>query len=246
MLVIPAIDLKDGKCVRLFQGDMDQSTIYGTDPLLVARRWVAEGARLLHIVDLNGAVAGAPAHGPLIESINREMGIPVQVGGGIRTMEAIERYLTVGVARVVLGTVALEDPELLERACRSFPGRVGAGIDSRNGWVSIRGWKETSPVSASDLARRSETSGASFLVCTDILRDGTQQGINMEVLSAITDRVAIPVIASGGVGSLKDIAGLKTLGKVEAVIVGKALYSGAIQLREAILAGEGSPSSDAG
>jgi phosphoribosylformimino-5-aminoimidazole carboxamide ribotide isomerase len=237
MLVIPAIDLKDGKCVRLFQGDMDQSTVYGEEPLLMARRWVKEGARLLHLIDLNGAVEGTPTQADIIGSMIGELKTPVQVGGGIRTIKTIEAYLAMGVSRVILGTIACEEPELLKTACELFPGRVGVGIDARDGWVATRGWRETSGVSAIDLAKRSESAGVAFLVCTDISRDGTQQGVNAGAMRAIADAVSVPVIASGGVASLEDIVTLKSLGKIEGVIIGRALYTGSIGLPEAIMAG---------
>ena len=234
MLVIPAIDLKDGKCVRLVQGDMDQSTVYGHDPLKMALHWEKEGATLLHIVDLDGAVCGNPVHEETIGAIVRSLKIPSQVGGGIRTMETIEMFLAQGISRVILGTAACEDPKFLSQACRRFPGQVGVGIDAREGRIATQGWKTTHPVTAIELARRSEDAGAAVLVCTDISRDGTESGVNAQAVRAIIDVVSTPVIASGGVRSLDDIRLLKALGKLQGVIVGKALYTGSMRLSQAI------------
>ena len=236
MLIIPAVDIKDGRCVRLYQGEMDQETIYFDRPVDAAKHWADQGAALLHIVDLNGAVAGRPVHKAEIEAGCREVAIPVEAGGGLRTMKDVEEMLGLGVARIVLGTKACEDPVFLCSACQKFPGRIVAGIDARGGKVAIKGWKEDTTVDAVELAKRCESDGAARVIYTDISRDGTSAGVNLEVTARVARAVKIPIIASGGVASLDDIRGLKGIEKygVEAVIVGRAVYSGAFTLREAI------------
>ncbi len=236
MLIIPAIDLKDGRCVRLVQGDMDQETVYYENPTEAARHWVAEGARLLHLVDLNGAVQGRPVHKQEVRDICTGLDIPVELGGGLRTLESVEEAIETGVDRVVLGTAAYEDRDLLRSAGRRWPGKIAVGIDARKGRVAIRGWKEETSTDAVELARRCEEDGASRIIYTDITRDGTQSGVNIEETQRLARTVKIPIIASGGVASLDDIRHLKGIegDGVEGVIVGRALYAGAFTLRQAI------------
>lgn len=241
MLIIPAIDIKGGHCVRLFQGEMDKETIYFESPLEAATHWAGQGAEFFHVVDLDGAVAGRPVHRQEVAAICKRFGIPVELGGGLRSLDAVEEALALGVARVVIGTAAYEDPVFLRSACKKFPGKIAVGIDAREGRVAIKGWKENTAMDAVELARRCEEDGASRIVYTDISRDGTGLGVNIEDTLKLAHAVSIPVIASGGVTSLGDIRRLKGLEKVgvEAVIVGRALYSGAITLREAITVGAG-------
>ena len=237
MLIIPAIDLKDGRCVRLFRGEMDKETVYFENPVEAAKHWLAEGARLIHIVDLNGAVEGRPVHTTEVAAICREAGVAVELGGGLRSAEAVQAALDLGVSRVVIGTAAYDNQEFLRALCKKFPGKVVVGIDARGGKVAVKGWKETTPLDAVDLARRCETDGASRIIYTDISRDGTETGINFDETLKIARAVRIPIIASGGVAAIDDIrklAALETEG-VEGVIVGKALYAGAFSLREALL-----------
>ena len=239
MLIIPAIDIKDGRCVRLYQGEMDKGTIYYQSPLEAAKHWVEEGAELLHVVDLNGAVEGHPVHKQEIAAICMGFGVPVELGGGLRSLEAIEESLDLGVERVVLGTAAYEDPHFLRAVCKKFPGKIVVGIDARDGRVAIKGWKEDTSMDAVELAERCEREGASRIIYTDISRDGTRLGINTEETLRVARAVKIPVIASGGVATLDDIRRLKEIEDegVEGVIIGRALYTGAFTLREAIQIG---------
>ena len=241
MLVIPAIDLKDGRCVRLYQGDMDKETVYYEEPLDAARYLIAQGAQWIHVVDLNGAVAGHPVHMAELEAICAESRVPVEIGGGLRTLDAIEQALATGVDRVVVGTRASESREFLREACARFAGRIVVGIDAREGRVAVKGWLEDTGLDALDLARRCEQDGAARIVYTDIGRDGTSTGVNTDQTQRVARAVEIPVIASGGVGSLDDIRRLRTLESdgVEGVIVGRALYSGAFSLPEAVAAAGG-------
>jgi len=236
MLVIPAIDIKDGQCVRLYQGEMEKETVYFTSPVEAAKHWVEEGAELLHVVDLNGAVEGRPVHKQEVTAICLGFGVPVELGGGLRSLEAIEEAMGLGVERVVIGTAAYEDRDFLRTVCRRFPGKILVGIDAREGRVAIRGWKEDTSTDAVELAKRCEEDGASRIIYTDISRDGTSQGVNAEETLRLARAVKIPVIASGGVASLEDIRRLKALENdgVEGVIVGRALYSAAFTLREVI------------
>ncbi len=240
MLIIPAIDLKDGRCVRLYQGEMDQETIYFDDPVQAAKHWLEQGAELLHIVDLNGAVAGHPVHRDEVRKICNELKVPVELGGGLRTVEAIEEAFALGVQRAVIGTAAYEDPSFLQTVCRKFPRRIVVGIDAREGKVAVKGWKEGTAMDAVELAKRCEQDGASRIIYTDISRDGTSLGVNLEATSLLARAVKVPVIASGGVASLEDIRRLKTIEKdgVEGVIVGRALYAHAFSLKEAKLVSE--------
>ena len=236
MLIIPAIDLKDGRCVRLFQGEMDKETIYFENPVEAARHWLAEGATFIHVVDLNGAVEGCPVHTKEVEAIC-QTGLSVELGGGLRSIEAVEAALDLGVSRVVIGTAAYNDAEFLRSLCKNFPGKIVVGIDARQGKVAVKGWKETTSMDADELAKRCEGDGASRIIYTDISRDGTKEGVNVEETLKIAQAVKIPIIASGGVATLSDIRRLIPLERegVEGVIVGKALYSGAFTLKEALL-----------
>jgi phosphoribosylformimino-5-aminoimidazole carboxamide ribotide isomerase len=236
MLIIPAIDLKNGKCVRLVQGRMQEETIYSEDPEAVARRWATAGATMLHVVDLDAAVHGALANRTRVAGIIRAAGIPVQVGGGMRDLDAVTAHLESGAQRVVIGTAAVENPAFVREACRLYPGRIAAGIDARQGRVAIRGWTRTTETLAVDLSRQLEDAGVCVLIFTDIQRDGMQVGPNIDETRKLAASVGIPVIASGGVGTLDHIRSLMALEAVgvTGVITGKALYSGALRLEEAL------------
>ncbi|SDD70642.1 1-(5-phosphoribosyl)-5-[(5-phosphoribosylamino)methylideneamino]imidazole-4-carboxamide isomerase [Desulfuromonas thiophila] len=236
MLVIPAIDLKGGCCVRLEQGLMDKDTVYNDDPAAQARSWQEQGAELLHLVDLDGAFAGVPKNRNAIAAIVAALQIPTQLGGGIRDLETIEAYLRLGVTRVILGTVAKENPALVAEACRLFPGRIVVGIDAKEGRVAVRGWADVTEKRATELAREMEGLGVEAIIYTDIARDGMMQGPNLEATAALADAIRIPVIASGGISSLRDIENLLPLEArgVCGAITGKAIYSGALDLRQAI------------
>lgn len=236
MDIIPAIDLKGGRCVRLLRGALDAETVYGDDPVAMGRRWVDAGARYLHVVDLDGAVAGTSVNGSAIAALCAALPIPLEVGGGVRTLEHAGTVLGWGADRVIFGTAALETPALVADACRRFPGRVAVGIDARGGRVAVKGWLETSATTAIELARRLEGSGVACIIYTDIERDGTQQGVNVTATRALAESTAIPVIASGGVGSLADIDALLPCeaAGVTGVIIGRALYTGAIRLEDAL------------
>jgi phosphoribosylformimino-5-aminoimidazole carboxamide ribotide isomerase len=236
MIVIPAIDLKEGKCVRLEQGLMDKDTVFNDNPAAQARAWQDQGAEMLHIVDLDGAFAGEPKNRAAIEAIVGAITIPSQLGGGIRDIETIEAYLALGLSRVIIGTAAQRNPELVREACAKFPGRIVVGIDAKNGMVAVQGWAEVTDITAVDLARRFEGFGVSAIIYTDISRDGMLQGPNLEATKALAEAVAIPIIASGGVSSLEDIRNLMAIeaSGVTGVITGKAVYTGAIRLAEAV------------
>jgi phosphoribosylformimino-5-aminoimidazole carboxamide ribotide isomerase len=235
MLIIPAIDLKDGRCVRLFQGNMDKETIYFEDPVDAARHWVNEGATILHIVDLNGAVQGRPVHTREIAAICQQSGLEVELGGGLRSLDAVETALDLGVSRVVIGTAAYDSAEFLRSLCKKFPHKIVVGIDARQGKVAVKGWKETTSMDAIELAKRCEQDGVSRIIYTDISRDGTGEGVNVDDTLKIARAVNIPIIASGGVATLDDIRRLIPLVKegVEGVIVGRALYAKSFSLAEA-------------
>ncbi|MDY0213145.1 MAG: 1-(5-phosphoribosyl)-5-[(5-phosphoribosylamino)methylideneamino]imidazole-4-carboxamide isomerase [Desulfuromonadaceae bacterium] len=241
MLVIPAIDLKQGSCVRLEQGLMHKDTVYSTDPAAQALTWQRAGAELLHIVDLDGAFDGVPRNREAIEAIVAALDIPAQLGGGIRDLATIEAYLELGLSRVILGTVAKENPELVRQACIKFPGQIVVGIDARDGMVAVRGWAEITEKKAVDMARAFEGMGVAAIIYTDIARDGMMQGPNLEATAALADAVSIPIIASGGVSSMEDIRNLKTIEArgVCGAITGKAIYSGALDLRAAIACAKG-------
>lgn len=237
MLVIPAIDLKDGRCVRLRQGDMAAETVYSDDVRAVAGRWQEQGADLIHVVDLNGAVDGKPRNLPQIEAVMKAVGVNVQVGGGIRSIETVRQYLRAGVSRVVLGTAALTERAFLDQACREFPRRIVLGLDARNGNVAVKGWTEVSDVRAVDLLK--ELSGFAFgaVIYTDIARDGMLSGPNMPALEEIVAFSPFPVIASGGISKIDDLLAVRSLGsRVEGAIVGKALYDGMLDYRAAVAA----------
>lgn len=236
MLVIPAIDLKEGKCVRLEQGLMEKDTVFCDSPADQAREWERQGAELLHIVDLDGAFAGEPKNRASIEAIVKAIAIPTQLGGGIRDISTIEAYLSLGIGRVILGTAAQRNPELVEEACRLFPGRIVVGIDAKNGMVAVQGWAEVTGVTAVDLAKRFEGYGVAAIIYTDIARDGMMQGPNLGATKALAEAISIPVIASGGVSSLKDIENLMAIeaSGIAGAITGKAVYTGAINLAEAV------------
>jgi phosphoribosylformimino-5-aminoimidazole carboxamide ribotide isomerase len=236
MLIIPAIDLKEGRCVRLFRGEMDQATVYFEDPVAAAKHWVGEGATFLHIVDLNGAVEGRPVHTKEVAAICGVAGLSVELGGGLRSVDAVQAALDLGVSRVVIGTAAYDNVELLQALCKKFPGKIVVGIDARRGKVAVKGWKETTAMEAVDLARRCEQDGAARIIYTDISRDGTRDGVNLDETLKIARAVSIPIIASGGVATLDDIRKLLPLEKegVEGVVVGRALYSGSFKFKEAV------------
>ena len=235
MLVIPAIDLKDGRCVRLRQGDLREETVYSTDPCDVARRWEGQGARFLHVVDLNGAVEGEPKNAASIEAILKAVSIPVQIGGGIRTLAAVRRYLSLGAARVVLGTAVLQDKALLTEACTTFPKQILAGIDARDGKVAIRGWTAVSDMLALDLLGALAAFPLAGVIYTDIAKDGMLGGPNLKALREVAHRAPCPVIASGGITALEDLQAIRALGpRIEGAIVGKALYDGKLDLKRAL------------
>jgi phosphoribosylformimino-5-aminoimidazole carboxamide ribotide isomerase len=241
MIVIPAIDLKDGKCVRLEQGLMERDTVYSDHPAATARHWQDQGGELLHIVDLDGAFAGVPKNRAAIEAIVKAIAIPAQLGGGIRDLATIEAYLALGLSRVIIGTAAQRTPQLVSEACRRFPGRIVVGIDAKHGMVAVQGWAEVTGVTAVELAKRFEGDGVAAIIYTDIARDGMLQGPNLEATKALAEAISIPVIASGGVSSLKDIENLLTIeaSGVAGVITGKAIYSGALDLGEAVRVAKG-------
>jgi phosphoribosylformimino-5-aminoimidazole carboxamide ribotide isomerase len=236
MILYPAIDLKDGQCVRLVRGDMDQATVFNDSPADQARHFAAAGADWLHVVDLNGAFEGKPVNAKAVEGILGAFQNPVQLGGGIRTMQTIETWLTAGVSRVVLGTVAVKDPDLVRAACREWPGRVALGIDARGGRVAVEGWAEVSDLEARELALRFEDAGAAAIIYTDIDRDGVLQGPNVAATAALADAVSTPVIASGGVSSIGDLEALASAPGIAGAIVGRALYDGRIDLGDALKA----------
>ncbi|MDE3080892.1 MAG: 1-(5-phosphoribosyl)-5-[(5-phosphoribosylamino)methylideneamino]imidazole-4-carboxamide isomerase [Paracoccaceae bacterium] len=236
MILYPAIDLKDGACVRLLRGDMDKATVFGTDPAAQAKAFEDAGCEWVHLVDLNGAFAGQPVNAAAVEAILARIAVPAQLGGGIRDMATIERWLSKGLARVILGTVAVENPDLVREAARSFPGQIAVGIDARKGRVATKGWAEETDVMAADLARRFEDAGVAAIIYTDIDRDGAMGGPNIEATEALARAVTIPVIASGGVSSLADLVALKETGVIAGAISGRALYDGALDLKKALAA----------
>ncbi len=235
MILYPAIDLKDGQCVRLVRGDMDQATVFSDSPADQALAFQNAGCSWLHLVDLNGAFAGEPVNAAAVEAILAATNIPAQLGGGIRDMDTIAGWLDKGLERVILGTVAVENPDLVRDAAREFPGHVAVGIDARNGMVATKGWATETDVDATDLARSFEDAGVAAIIYTDINRDGAMQGPNIDATAALARAVSIPVIASGGVSSLDDLTALKTCGAtLNGAISGRALYDGAIDLKAAL------------
>ncbi len=236
MILYPAIDLKDGQCVRLLHGDMDKATVFGDDPAAQAEAFQSAGCEWLHLVDLNGAFAGSPVNAAAVEAILARIKVPAQLGGGIRDMATIRMWLDKGLARVILGTIAVEDPALVREAARAFPGKVAVGIDARGGRVATKGWATETDVMVTDLARSFEDAGVAAIIYTDINRDGAMAGPNIEATEALARAVTIPVIASGGVSSLADLIALRETGVIAGAISGRALYDGAIDLRSALKA----------
>jgi len=236
MILYPAIDLKDGQCVRLLRGEMEAATVFGDDPAAQARAFETAGAEWLHLVDLNGAFAGRPVNRDAVETILGAVGIPVQLGGGIRDMETARAWIEAGVSRVILGTAAVEDPGFVRAAARTFPDRVAVGLDARGGKVATRGWAETTDMEATELARAFEDAGVAAIIYTDIDRDGAMAGPNVAATEALARAVSIPVIASGGVSSLADLEALRATGVIAGAISGRALYDGAIDLEAALAA----------
>ena len=239
MLLFPAIDLKDGQCVRLFKGEMDQATVFNDSPAAQAVEFQNSGAEWLHLVDLNGAFAGKPVNGDAVDAILSATNIPTQLGGGIRDLKTIETWVTKGISRVILGTIALRNPEIVIEAAREFPGHVAVGIDARGGMVAVEGWAETSDMSAIDLGRKFEDAGVSAIIYTDIDRDGTMEGVNVDGTVQLAAALSIPVIASGGVSCLQDLAKLKAAAdkanvSLEGAISGRALYDGRLDMGQAI------------
>ncbi len=236
MIFYPAIDLKNGQCVRLLRGEMDSATVFNDDPSSQARAFAAAGCDWLHVVDLNGAFEGLPVNGEAVAGILGAVEMKVQLGGGIREMKTVEAWLNQGLSRVILGTAAVRNPELVREACRAFPGCVAVGIDARDGWVAVEGWSRVSDITALDLAKKLEDAGAAALIHTDVARDGAMQGPNIEATVALARAVSTPVIASGGVASMNDLAALKAAGDglIEGVISGRALYDGRIDPAAAV------------
>lgn len=236
MIFFPAIDLKDGQCVRLLRGEMDQATVFNDNPGAQAKAFVDEGCEWIHVVDLNGAFEGKPVNADAVGGILAQAKVPVELGGGIRDMKTIEFWLTRGVRRVILGTVALRNPELVIAACKAFPGRIAVGVDAKDGFVAVEGWAEVSDMPALDLARKFEDVGVAAIIFTDIARDGLMQGPNIDATIDLARAISTPVIASGGVSSMDDLRALKAKGAsvLEGVISGRAVYDGAIKVRDAV------------
>ena len=236
MILYPAIDLKGGQCVRLLRGDMDQATVFNDSPADQAARFVRDGFAWVHVVDLDGAIEGRSINDAAVRSVLEVVDIPVQVGGGIRTLGDVERWLKAGVSRVILGTVAVREPELVKRAAAAFPEQVAVAVDMRDGMVAVHGWVETSDLSAVDLSKRFEDAGVAALIVTDIGRDGTLEGVNVEGVGAVADAVSIPVIASGGVASVDDLKALKARkgARIAGAVLGRSLYAGTIAPAEAL------------
>ena len=239
MILFPAIDLKDGKCVRLYKGEMDQATVFNDKPSDQAQKFERAGCEWIHIVDLNGAFAGRPINEEPVDEILKSVTIPIQLGGGIRDIETIENWIKKGVSRIILGTIALRDPSFVITAAKIFPGKIVVGIDARNGMVAVEGWAKTSNMSAAQLGKKFQDAGVTSIIYTDIDRDGTMNGLNIENTVALSDALSIPVIASGGVASIDDLkilklAAKKTNGTIEGVISGRAIYDGRLNIRDGI------------
>jgi len=236
MILYPAIDLKDGQAVRLYKGEMEQATVFNDNPAAQARAFVDAGCEYLHLVDLNGAFAGTPINGAAVEAILADVDVPTQLGGGIRDMATIEMWLTRGISRVILGTVAVENPDLVREAARHFPNQIAVGLDAREGRVATRGWAEETDIMVTDLAKSFEDAGVAAIIYTDINRDGAMAGPNIEATEALARATTLPVIASGGVSSLADLIELRDTGVIAGAISGRALYDGAIDLAAALAA----------
>lgn len=236
MILFPAIDLKDGQCVRLKLGELSEATVFNDDPAAQARSFESQGFQYLHIVDLNGAFEGKPVNADAIEAILATIEIPVQLGGGIRELETIEMWLSKGVSRVILGTAAVRNPDVVVRACKAYPGRIAVGIDAKDGKVAVEGWAQTSALTAGELANRFEDVGVAAIIYTDIERDGVMKGLNLEATAALAGATKIPIIASGGLASINDVRALTRpeYAMLEGAIMGRALYDGRIDPREAL------------
>ena len=236
MILFPAIDLKNGQCVRLEQGDMARATVFNLDPSAQARAFAAQGFEYLHVVDLDGAFAGKPVNAQAVESMLKAITMPVQLGGGIRDLATVEAWLSKGVARVIIGTAAVRDPELVKSAAKQFPGRVAVGLDARDGKVAVQGWAETSEVTALEIAQRFEDAGVAAIIFTDIARDGLLKGLNLDATIALAESISIPVIASGGFASIEDVKALLTprAKKLAGAIAGRALYDGRLDAAAAL------------
>lgn len=236
MRLYPAIDLKEGKCVRLLQGRMEDATVFNDDPAAQALTWQTAGAEYLHLVDLDGAFKKSPQNKEAVKAILAAVKIPVQLGGGVRDEDTLEMYFHLGVSRLIIGTAAAKDPLFVKRACQRYPGKIAVGLDARNGYVAVNGWAETSAIAAVDLAREFEDSGVAAIIFTDISRDGMQTGPNLEATAELAARVEIPIIASGGFADMQDIRNLLQYGErgIEGAILGRSIYTGAIDLREAL------------
>ncbi len=228
MILYPAIDLKNGQCVRLYQGDMQQATVYNDSPAAQAKLFQDQGFQWLHLVDLDGAFAGESRNGEAVKNILAATNIPAQLGGGIRTLQHIEQWLSAGIQRVILGTVALTNPDLVRQACKKFPGKIVIGIDAKNGMVATEGWDKVGETSAIELAQKLENSGAAAIVFTDIARDGTGQGVNVTATASLSEAVTIPIIASGGIAGLNDLTALKKHSNIKGAILGRSLYDKSI------------------
>ena len=236
MILFPAIDLKNGQCVRLEQGDMARATVFNLDPAAQARNFAAQGFEYLHVVDLDGAFAGRPMNAHAVEAMLKAVSIPVQLGGGIRDLDTVEAWLAKGIARVIIGTAAVRDPDLVKGAAKKFPGRVVVGLDARDGKVAVEGWAETSQVTALEIARRFEDAGVAAIVFTDIARDGLLKGLNLDATIELAESISIPVIASGGFASIDDVRALLAprAGKLAGAIAGRALYDGRLDPQAAL------------
>jgi phosphoribosylformimino-5-aminoimidazole carboxamide ribotide isomerase len=236
MLIIPAIDLRGGQCVRLVQGKLEQETVYSKDPLFVAKLFQAQGAQRLHIIDLDGAFAGVVQNMGIVEQICKELSIPVQLGGGIRRMEIIDKVLGAGVAKVILGTIAITDQPLLEEALKKYPGRIIVAIDAKKGKVAIGGWKDQTEMKATDLAKKMKASGVGEILYTDISKDGMMEGPNLKGIKSMAKTGGVPIIAAGGISTIKDVENITALEKdgVEGMVIGKAIYTESIKLEEAV------------
>ena len=236
MIIYPAIDIRGGRCVRLTEGRFDAETVFADDPAEMALKWAGLGAEFLHLVDLDGALAGEGKNVPVIERILQSVSIPVQLGGGIRNLETIEKLLELGVTRLILGSAAVKNPELVAEACKKYPGHIAVGIDAKNGEVAIEGWGQGSGVAATELAKKMASFGVETIIYTDISRDGMLSGVNVESTAALARACGVPIIASGGVASIEDIRRVKAVESdgIQGCIIGKAIYTGAVDLKEAL------------